>query len=92
MHITGLPVPLFRTGMLLTQIQAEQVTCTPVQPIGVSADEEVCCIGEWRQGLTPERQRAHKYELRNKIAELMRQRGRTLKLIKCVESLMKGDE
>ena len=68
------------------------MTCTPAQPIGMSADENRCCAGEWRQGLSPERQRADEHELRHKIAKMMRQRGHILELIKGVESLMKGNE
>ena len=92
MHTTGLPALIHAIGMLLIQVSAEQVTCTPAQPIGVSADEDLCCAGEWRQGLSPERLQKMKPELKHKIAKMMRQRGDTLKLIKCVDSLIKGDD
>ena len=64
----------------------------PARPIGMSADANMSCASEWRQGLLPERQPADEHQLRQKIAKMMRQRGHILKLIKGVESLMKGDE
>ena len=50
------------------------------------------CADEWSQGQSPERLRLLKQNVREDLGEMIRQKDRTLKLIKRVESMMAGEE
>ena len=71
---------------------AEEATCTSALSFVVSTVREMHCADEWSQGQSPEGLRLLKQNVREDLGEIMRQKDRTLKLIKRVESMIDGDD